>query len=332
MFINKLEKVSINQSNQWLLVRGNTNAPLIVHVQAGPGLPTIPEANSLGKMHHLEDDFLVAYWDQRGCGKSFNKNENPINVNLNQLADDVITCAQYLLKKYEKEKANLIGYSIGGTVSLFAAQKVPSFFDNIFVVGLDIDVPTASNFMIQFLWDEGKKRNNEKWLNQVSALKGIKINDAKLFRKRARLVGNAGGILSGKNYNQIFLSTLRNMLFTKEYKWADIIKAIRGMEFCQNALLPEFNTLNLFEKIETVHGTIHFIQGMKDAVTPSEIAVRYFQYLKCDSKTFTEFELSAHMPHLEEPGKFANIVRTAISGGTPRASLVVSYKESKPKQ
>jgi len=62
------------------------------------------------------------------------------------------------------------------------------------------------------------------------------------------------------------------------------------------------------------------MQGIKDAVTPHEIAVRYFKYLKCSSKSFTEFEHSAHMPHLEEPDKFAEVVRAKInsSNGTSR--------------
>jgi len=332
MFINNLEKVSVNHSEQWLLVRGNSDAPLILQVQAGPGLQMISEANSLQKRHHLEDDFLVAYWDQRGCGKSFTKSENPANMNLNQLADDVITCTQYLIKKYKKGKANIIGYSIGASLSLFAAQKIPALFDNIFVVGLDIDVPTANNLMIEFLWKHAKKRNNGKWSKPVSALKGIQINDAKSFQKRAKLLSKAGGIISGKSYNDIFLSTIRNMLFTREYKWVDILSAIRGMEFCQNTVLTEFNNLNLFERIGAITVPVHFIQGIKDAVAPHEIAVRYFQYLKCSSKSFTEFEHSAHMPHLEEPDKFANIVREKINGSNHAASLVVSYKKSKPNE
>ena len=320
MFINNLERVSINHSDQWLLVRGKSNAPLILQIQAGPGLPMISEANSLRKMHHLESDFLVAYWDQRGCGKSFNKNENAASMNLNQLANDVVTCTEYLLEKYKKEKANVIGYSIGATISLFAAQKAPTLFDNIFVVGLDIDVPTANNFMIQFLWDEAKKKENGKLLKQISLLKGVEINDANLFQKRAKLLSNAGGIISNKKYRDIFLSTIKNMLFTKEYKFADIIKTIRGMEFCQNVLLPEFNSVNLFERIERIHTAVHFMQGMKDAVAPNDIAVRYFEYLKCNTKTFTEFKESAHMPHLEEPGKFADVAREKIYSAGPPAS------------
>src|SRR5262245_39321175 len=99
MATRDLQKISINNSEQWVLVRGkNSNAPLIIHVQAGPGLPMIPEANALEKLLHLEDDYLVAYWDQRGCGKSFTKNLDPSTINFAQLTEDVIACTRYLLK------------------------------------------------------------------------------------------------------------------------------------------------------------------------------------------------------------------------------------------
>src|SRR5205814_9907461 len=185
---------------------------------------------------------------------------------------------------------------------------------------LDIDVAAANNFMIQFLRDEAEKKKNGKWLKQISLLEGVEINDANLFQKRAKLLSNAGGIISNKKYRDIFLSTIKNMLFTKEYKFADIIKTIRGIEFCQNVLLPEFNSVNLFERIERIHTAVHFMQGMKDAVAPNDIAVRYFEYLKCNTKTFTEFKESAHMPHLEEPGKFADVAREKIYSAGPPAS------------
>src|SRR3982750_2708524 len=88
-----LAKININTSSQWVLVRGkNINAPLLIHVQAGPGLPMISEANKMEKLLHLENNFLVAYWDQRGCGKSFSKNILPQTINLQQMADDISSC------------------------------------------------------------------------------------------------------------------------------------------------------------------------------------------------------------------------------------------------
>ena len=61
MRINYLEKVMINDSEQWILVRGKSSeVPLIIHVQAGPGFPMIPEAHTMDKNLHLENDYLVA--------------------------------------------------------------------------------------------------------------------------------------------------------------------------------------------------------------------------------------------------------------------------------
>src|SRR6516162_753556 len=112
MKTDSLEQVTINSSKQWILVRGkDSTAPLIIHVQAGPGLPIIPEANAMEKLLHLEEDFLVAYWDQRNCGKSYNKETDPASINFSQLRDDLISCTKYLLKKFDKAKAIIIGYS-----------------------------------------------------------------------------------------------------------------------------------------------------------------------------------------------------------------------------
>ena len=112
MSYSHLEKLTINNSTQWVLVRGkNIHAPLLIHVQAGPGLPMISEANKMEKQLHLENDFLVAYWDQRGCGLSYNKNISSKSINLAQMTDDVIACTKYLLEKYDKDKALLVGYS-----------------------------------------------------------------------------------------------------------------------------------------------------------------------------------------------------------------------------
>src|ERR1700755_2183824 len=116
--MNSLNKVTINGTEQWVLVRSEkADAPLIIHVQAGPGFPMIPEANTMERMLHLEQDYLVAYWDQRGCGKSFNKNIDPQTINFQQMADDIISITEHLLKTYGQKKAILVGYSAGATAS-----------------------------------------------------------------------------------------------------------------------------------------------------------------------------------------------------------------------
>jgi proline iminopeptidase len=312
MNINSLEKININNSEQWILVRGKAGAPLILHVQAGPGLPMIPEANEMEKLLHLENNYLVAYWDQRGCGKSFNKNIDPKTINFSQLTDDIIDCAKYLLKKYNKENLILMGYSIGATIGLMAATRNSSIFSQLFLTGIDIDIPTANKYAIEFATLKAREKNKSKLIKQVIMLGDKTFIEAKTFQERAEVLSDLGGIKTGSSYNQLLMSAIKNMLFSKAYKLSDVLKTIKGMEFCQNALLPEMDTLNLFDKITAVKIPVHFIQGKLDGIAPYKTAVKFYEYLLADTKSFTAFEHSAHMPQYEEPEKFARLFNEKI--------------------
>jgi pimeloyl-ACP methyl ester carboxylesterase len=313
MKINKLEKVKINDSWQWVLVRGkNIDAPLLLHVQAGPGLPIIPEADTIEKLLHLEDHFLVAYWDQRGCGKSFDKSINPKTINISQLTDDVIECTRYLLKEYNKDKAILSGYSLGAALSLMAAKKERSIFSQLFLTGIDIDIPSANKYAVEFAMAKAREKNNTKLMKQAIKFDKQPITDTKLFRERAKLLTDLGGVNTSTSYNRLLMATIRNMLFSKSYSFMDILKTINGMKFCQNALLPEFDIFNLFDKINDVQVPVHFIQGKLDGVAPHYNAVKFYEHLHADNKTFAVFENSAHMPHYEEPQKFAKLLKDTI--------------------
>jgi len=313
MAISALEKVVINDSEQWILVRGKSiDRPLIIHVQAGPGFPMIPDARAMEKNLHLENDYLVAYWDQRACGKSFNKNIDPKTINFSQLTDDVLSCTKYLLGKYKKEKAIIIGYSQGATLALMAASKDKTLFDRLFLVGLDIDLPTANRYAVEFAMSKATERNKGSFMKQAIDLHKIPVNNAKQFQKRAKLLTNLGGIKRGTSYNQLLIATISSMILSKAYRLGDIPRMIRGMEFCQDALLPEFNTLNLFQRIDSVSVPVHFVHGKLDAISPYQTAIKYYQYLQA-KKTFSSFDHSAHMPHYDEPEKFGKLLRSTIN-------------------
>jgi pimeloyl-ACP methyl ester carboxylesterase len=314
MPVNSLEKIMINNSEQWLLVRGkNSDAPLILQVQAGPGLPIIPEAGTMEKQLHLESNFLVAYWDQRACGKSFSKKTDPKTINFSQLTDDVIYCTKYLLNKYKREKAIIVGYSVGASIGLMAAAKDSKIVDRLFLVGVDIDVPMADKYAVEFAISKAREKNNGALFKKAVALSKISITNARQFQERAKLLTDLGGIKIGSSYNQLLISTLSNMIFSRAYRFSDIPKTIKGMEFCQDALLPELNALNLFNRIKSIDVPVHFIQGKLDAVSPYHTAVEYYEYLQADKKTFTCFDHSAHLPHYDEPQKFAKLLKETIN-------------------
>ena len=63
-----LERVSVGNDVQWILVRGERrDLPVLLLVQAGPGFPIIHEADALQKCLRWEDAFRVVYRDLGGA-------------------------------------------------------------------------------------------------------------------------------------------------------------------------------------------------------------------------------------------------------------------------
>jgi pimeloyl-ACP methyl ester carboxylesterase len=217
------------------------------------------------------------------------------------------------LNRYKKQKAIIIGYSIGATASLMAAAKDPSIFSQLFLVGTDIDIPRANKFALDFALAKAKERNNGRLVKQIIKLGEKPILESKRFQERAKILTNLGGLKTGSSYDQLLWFTIKNMLHCKWYSLSDIFKTISGIDFSQNALLPELDTLNLFDKIQAIQVPVHFVQGKLDAIAPHEIGVKFYEYLQARTKTFTAFENSAHMPQYEESEKFANLLKEKIA-------------------
>jgi pimeloyl-ACP methyl ester carboxylesterase len=61
------------------------------------------------------------------------------------------------------------------------------------------------------------------------------------------------------------------------------------------------------------------VQGRHDQVAPGSCAEHYAELLKAPSKQFVGFEHSAHLPHLEEPERFREVlakVRLSLPANT----------------
>ena len=63
--------LEINGSRQRVrLCATRTGLPPLVIVQHGPGVPVLHEVSKFQRRLHLERDYLVVYWEQRGCGNA----------------------------------------------------------------------------------------------------------------------------------------------------------------------------------------------------------------------------------------------------------------------
>jgi pimeloyl-ACP methyl ester carboxylesterase len=119
--------VPIGGIEQWVAVRGHDRSRLpILFLHGGPG-----EAQSplLSVFAPWEKRYVVAQWDQRGAGETFEKNGTSTpNMTLEQLARDAVEVTQYVLRQLGARKLILVGHSWGSIVGLSAIRLRPGLF------------------------------------------------------------------------------------------------------------------------------------------------------------------------------------------------------------
>lgn len=97
--IAELATVMIGGHGQTIMIRGRSvDNPVLLHLAGGPG------GTDLGAMRadtSLEEDFVVATWDQRGTGKSYPALDPVDTLTVEQAVADTIEVANHLRDRFD---------------------------------------------------------------------------------------------------------------------------------------------------------------------------------------------------------------------------------------
>ena len=314
MDLDLREPVQLGASTQWIRIRGaNARNPLLLLVQMGPGLPMINEVPAFDRALSLEDDFTVIYWDQRGCGRSLRSADAACELNLQAMAGDTERLLALLCDRFDRP-AVVAGFSMGATIAALATARRPDLVAALIAVGMDIDGPAAEDGAYQFALATAHARNNRRALRQLEAIGPPPHLEPKQFATRARWTANFGGVRTGHTYSSMARGLLASLLRSPDYSLADTVRALRGITAAQAALVPELAALDLTRTLPRLDTPIVMAQGRHDQVAPPSAAERYAGLLEAPHKQLVWFERSAHMPHLEEPGRFRQLLAQVRSG------------------
>jgi pimeloyl-ACP methyl ester carboxylesterase len=313
--IDALESFDVGGSRQWVLLRGNleTRRVLLI-VQQGPGLPLIQDARAFERRLRLENEAVVAYWDQRGTGKSFRV--DPSTITLAQSVADVRAIVDALCARLGVESVDILGLSIGGTLALMAAAQDPVRIGHLVVVGLDVDSGESERWAYRFARDEAARRGAGRALRQLEAIGAPPHDSAKKFQTRARWVSAYRGIHRRRGYFGLLWNVVSRVLRSPHYALRERVAMLGAIAQTQERMLAPFNRFDLRATVTGVQVPIAFFQGRHDVGTNPEVVARYAASLDATrGKSFVWFEDSAHMPYDEEPLRFREALLRALDLG-----------------
>jgi len=317
----------VPESHLYIRVRGNAEKPLIINLHGGPGGYSGIDIKLMGP--GLEDKFLIAYLDQRGCGKSLTCSDTA-RLTVEQYIDDLDIVIDSLMNRYHKIYVNLMGSSWGGMygflymlshqekINSYACidGKANSFYQNHSLI--DFELKKANELL--------QKNNSESKGSElrfiISELNRIKNSNFEHFHTDVNWMKHEVPSMLG--FNAYFADTSKIISFNDVLQDTDLLKLMKysreeysqvgekaeivNRAFRNNA---DYNNINIEKELALIHTPTAVIQGDHDYVVGlghAELIYNALTGLSAKRKELHIIPETGHCPAIEEPERLSEIL------------------------
>ncbi len=286
--INESMYVDINGTKQWISIYGeDINNPVLLYLHGGPGSST--SAYDYAFTRKWADVYTVVTWDQRNCGKSYEKSQNNTPLSYELMMNDGLAMTKYLIDYLDKEKITILGHSWGTYYGCNLVLAYPEYYDCYIGTGQMVDMYQNEVAFREVAeeWAEGDEEGAE-----LLKLLTPGHYTEEYFSVRNLLMQKYGyGMMrDGTDYNLPI-----TVIFNPYYTLADWVKYLNTdftvyMEFM---LSDEFNKFSLVGKTE-YEVPFYNINGDCDYQTNFRLAQEYFDGVNAPYKKIYIMEDTTH--------------------------------------
>ena len=295
--IDKTIPLEINGSQQRVrLCAARAGLPPLVVVQQGPGLPLLHEVKKFQQRVGLEQDYLVAYWEQRGCGTAPAADAH--GVSLAQQVKDLRSVIERLSEETHRPVV-LFGISMGATISLLAAAQAAGRVQAVIAISPDLQTRAGDAAVDTFLHEQARVRGSGRLRRALLKFGPPPYVDPRSFQRRAILLADLGTIERGRTFLGLVSEMVIAMLGT--YGVAGTIKALRSMNIIQSRMLADVAALDLFTAPPLLTVPVHYVFGMEDALTVAFRDLDVAASIGGPGTTVRHVPDAGHLVHFDQP-------------------------------
>jgi pimeloyl-ACP methyl ester carboxylesterase len=305
-----LEKVNINETEQWITIRGHdVNKPILLHL--GMGGPGGGGFATRSLFEPLEKDFVVVAWDEPGTGKSYHA--APISTLTTQrFVDDAYALTLYLRERFHQDKIYVYGVSWTSILGVKLVQQHPELFHAY--IGNGQMVNTTENdvlgyeLALDYLMKKGDTKTEE------------------MLRK------NGPPPYTGKNVTgryAAYLDILNEYMgmprltvivpivpfFASEYGYVDKINHTRGLIESFDAVYPQLRDLDFITQAAVLDVPVYIFVGRNDVNAMYSIVEQYYDVLEAPSKELIWLE-GGHGLDGSNLGQFVDVMVNKVLAET----------------
>jgi proline iminopeptidase len=298
-----MESVMVGGVAQRLWFRGvSQDNPVLVFLHGGPG-------GSLGALFRrynadLERHFLVATWEQRGAGRSYQRGISSASMTIAQFVRDLEEVVQLVKSRFCKDKVVLFAHSWGTILGTLYAHQHPEDVAVYVGVGQIANMPEGERASYDWVLAEAKRRENRRALTELERIGPPPHALSAMRTERGWVSRFRGDIYTAPTTSDLLLEALQ----ADEFNLLDLLKLLQGSRFSSKHLWPEISRTDLSSSALSFDVPMLFLLGRHDRVVPGALAAAYLERLNAPYKKLVWFERSAHNPNYEEHERFNRVI------------------------
>ena len=280
--IEKNDSILIGGIKQYVHIKGkDISKPILLFLHGGPGGSLMGKAEKM--THKLQQHFVVVQWDQRETGETQKLNKSPEPLTPALFYNDTHDLIDSLLKRFQRSKLYLAGYSWGTVLGFHTADRYPELLYAYIAISPVINTWESEQIALDML----KKKMGNKARKELSQVKIPFENAEQLYYHRKWLFKYSGQKLVSLTFRKSFVEGWANTWF-KVWK-----------EACSE---------NLFDTMPALNCPVYFFVGEKDYQTNHSIAEKYYNKVLAPKKDLFLFTDAGHGLPETDSGTFQDMI------------------------
>lgn len=290
----------------------NPSNPVLLFVHGGPGMPEffLQVTHPTG----LEQDFTIAWWEQRGAGMSFASDIPPQTMTFDRMIDDAIEVADFLRDRYRQTKVYLLAHSWGSFIGIQAAARAPERFHAYIGMAQVVQQLRSEELARTAMIAAYAAQGNTRMVRRLTAApvsveagmspEYLRLRDHAMHQLGAGTTRDMRSVITG-----VFLPVCRLPVYTVRER----VNLWRGKAWSQRLLWDDFLKTDLGGHLQWLEVPTHFFVGEHDLTAMPSVTRRFFESLWAPHKAWHSFGGSAHSPLFEEPERARDILNGIVS-------------------
>ena len=314
--------VEIGGISQFMQIRGNdiTN-PVVLWLHGGPGFPLT--YMNYYYQQKLEKDFTIVCLEQRGCGRTYYKNNKIANATIDILLSDLDNVVEYLKDRFNKDKIIIMGQSWGTVIGMKYLEKNPHNVAAYFGIGQVTQFALGKLYSAKkasiVAQNQGKTKDAD-YLNKlyddfssVTSMDNINIKKLeKMIIYSDKYLKSRGEMSPFKRITTALFSPHMNFY---DAKWFMFASSTKNIISTQRELMEYlYFGFNIYDIVLPDNVPLFFIQGDCDYITPTDMVQEFYDSIKVNSTDMIIIEKAGHTPFLDNPEVFCESVKKCNGG------------------